>query len=92
MTTNETIGYCILTAFLIWLAVQYWVMPGKIASIVGKLIIAVFMIWVIGNMTYTWAAYGWTQAFTIWQLLILAMAGFAFWLLGKKQGKPTRHS
>ena len=92
MTTNETIGYWILTAFLIWLAVRYWVLPGKTAGSVGKLIIAVFVIWVLGNMTYAWAAYGWTQAFTIWQLLLLAMAGVALWRLRKKHDNPTPHS
>jgi len=89
MTTSETIGYWILTAFLIWLAVQYWVLPGKMASTVGKLTIVVFVIWVIGNTTYAWAAYGWTHAFTIWQILILTIAGVAFLLLRKKRGNPT---
>ena len=48
----ETIGYWILTAFLIWLAVHYWILPGKITDTVGKLIIAAFVIWLLGNIAY----------------------------------------
>ncbi len=46
MTTAETIGYWLLTAFLIWLPVRFW-MPGKTADILGKLLLAIFVIWVV---------------------------------------------
>ena len=85
----ETIGYWILTAFLIWLAVHYWILPGKITDTVGKLIIAAFVIWLLGNIAYSWAADGWTRAFSIWQLVLLAAAGVAFWLLRTKRNSHS---
>jgi hypothetical protein len=86
MTTNETIGCWILTAFLVWLDLHYWVLPAKIADTLGKLIMAAFVIWILGNITHAWAAQVWTQVFTIWQVALLAMAGVALFLFRRKRG------
>ena len=72
MTTTETIGYWLLTAFLIWLPMRYW-MPGKIADAAGKLLIAVFVIWLVVSV-----AYG--PFFTFQELALLSIAAVAFWL------------
>jgi hypothetical protein len=72
MTNMETIGYWLLTAFLIWLPVRFW-MPGKIADALGKLLSAVFVIWVVVSVAY--------GSFTTYVgLVLLVMAAVAFWL------------